>query len=46
MPAVLMIQGKPETVFDYEQFARLLDEKLGMKPLNISALRWKISAES
>lgn len=29
MPAVLMIQGKPETVFDNEQFARLLDEKLG-----------------
>jgi hypothetical protein len=29
MSAVLMIQGKPETVFDYEHFARLLDEKLG-----------------
>ena len=29
MPTVLMIQGKPETIFDNEQFARLLDEKLG-----------------
>ena len=29
MPSVLMIQGKPETIFDNEQFARLLDEKLG-----------------
>lgn len=31
MPAVLMIKGdkRPETIFDNEQFARLLDERLG-----------------
>ena len=31
MPSVLMIKGdkRPETVFDDEQFARLLDERLG-----------------
>ena len=29
MPIVLMIQNKPETIFDNEQFARLLEEKLG-----------------
>lgn len=31
MPAVLMIKGDkhPETIFDNEQFARLLDERLG-----------------
>lgn len=29
MPHVLMIQGKPETIFDDEHFARMLDEKLG-----------------
>ena len=31
MPSVLMIKGdkRPETVFDNEQFARLLDERLG-----------------
>ena len=29
MPSVLIIQGKPETIFYNEQFARLLDEKLG-----------------
>jgi len=31
MPTVLMIKGqkRPETIFDNEQFARLLDERLG-----------------
>lgn len=31
MPSVLMIKGdkRPETIFDNEQFARLLDERLG-----------------
>ena len=31
MPSVLMIKGekRPETIFDDEQFARLLDERLG-----------------
>ena len=31
MPSVLMINGdtRPETIFDNEQFARLLDERLG-----------------
>lgn len=29
MSIVLMIQNKPETIFDNEQFARLLEEKLG-----------------
>lgn len=31
MPVVLMIKGDkhPETSFDYEQFARILDERLG-----------------
>lgn len=31
MPDVLMIKGDkhPETIFDHEQFARLLDERLG-----------------
>lgn len=29
MPHVLLIQDKPETIWDNEQFARMLDEKLG-----------------
>lgn len=29
MPYVLLIQDKPETIWDNEQFARMLDEKLG-----------------
>lgn len=29
MPDVMIIQGKTETIFDNEDFARMLDEKLG-----------------
>lgn len=29
MPYVLLIQDKPQTIWDNEQFARMLDEKLG-----------------
>ncbi len=29
MPHVLTVQGKLETIFDDEQFARMLDERLG-----------------
>lgn len=29
MPTVLMIQGEPETIHNDEQFARMLDERLG-----------------
>lgn len=29
MPHLLIIEGKPNTIFDDEQFARLLDERLG-----------------
>lgn len=34
MPHVLIIRGKPETIFNEDQFARVLLETLGDDPMN------------